>query len=259
MKYKLFGLMMLFLVVALSAQQESQTAFSAGVKYLKANKFVEAKKQFSIAIEKGATEQGLKMPYIYKGFSFNGLGKYDSAIFCFDKAIEIDSIDLGSYTDRGKTYSYKKDYKKAAKDFLHVVSVDSTGKQAEAAYYYLGRISMLQAQDEKAIKYFDKLLSIVPTDAEAYFLRGTAKSNILEFEGSITDYDLAIKYRPNYMKAFTNRAYSKINLLTTGGNIFPSQEETKSACEDFEKGMELGDQQYDLYDVHCTDLVKRVK
>ena len=68
------------------------------------------------------------MSYIYKGFSLNGQGKYDDAIVCFDRAIEIDSLDPASFTDRALAYSYKKDYENAIKDFEHVLILDSTGQ-----------------------------------------------------------------------------------------------------------------------------------
>src|SRR5690606_30045264 len=200
-------LTIIFLMTSLiaSGQEEAQKAFSEGVRLLKAEKFFEAEKSFSEAISKGETKNGLKMSYVYKAFSLNGQGKYDSAIVCFDKAIEIDSLDPASYNDRAKTYSYKKDYDRAIKDFNKVLELDSIGKQAEAAYYYLGRIKMLIGKDEEAIKHFDKLLELVPTDYEGYFLRGTAKSNIMDIDGSIKDFDLAIKYNSNYMEAYANR------------------------------------------------------
>ena len=167
-------LLLFFFVIAASfvrAQDDAQKAFNEGVKLLKANKFSEAERKFSVAIKKGVAAQGLKMSYIYKGFSLNGQEKYDDAIVCFTKAIEIDPVDPASYTDRGIAYSYKKDYNNAVKDFQKVLKIDSIDKQAEAAYYYLGRISSLQVEFQQAISYLDILLKLVPTDYEGYFLR----------------------------------------------------------------------------------------
>ncbi len=250
---------LLFLLIVLSsffaqAQEEAQKAFSEGVKLLKANKFVEAEKQFSIAIKKGATSDGLKMSYIYKGFSLNGLQKYSDAILCFDKAIEIDSLDPASYTDRGIAYSYKKDYEKAITDFQKVLSLDSNGKQAEAAYYYLGRIKFSQGYFEQAIKEFDKLLFLVPTDAEVFFLRGTAKSNRMDIKGSIADYDMAIKYNPNYMEAYTNRGFQKINALPIAEKVGSKIGCLQDPCADFKKAKALGDSAVDdMLFLYCKD------
>ncbi len=249
---------LLFIFIAtttffVQAQDEAQSAFSEGVKLLKSNRFAEAEKQFSIAIKKGVAAQGLKMSFIYKGFSLNGQQKYEQAVLCFDKAIEIDSLDPASYTDRGLAYSYKKDYENAILDFEKVLKIDSNGKQAEAAYYYSGRIKFSQGDYEKAIEQFDKLLLLVPTDAEAYFLRGTAKSNIMDIKGSIADYDLAIKYNPNYMEAYTNRGFQKINAL-------PVTEKVgkigclESPCADFKKAKALGDSAVDdMLFLYCKE------
>jgi tetratricopeptide (TPR) repeat protein len=224
-----------------TAQDEAQKAFSEGVKLLKANQFAAAERQFSVAIEKGVAPNGLKMSYIYKGFSLNGQEKYSEAILCFDKSIQIDPLDPATYTDRGITYSYKKDYAKAILDFEKVLTMDSTGKQAEAAYYYLGRIKSLQLKLDEAIAYLDKLLILVPTDAEAYFLRGTAKSNMMNIKGSIADFDLAIKYNPEYMEAYANRGFQKINALPVAEKTYIKDKCLPDPCADFKKAKALGD------------------
>lgn len=234
-------ILMILISYGLQGQEEAQEAFNEGVSLLKSDKCIEAEKQFSIAISKGETEQGLKMSYIYKGFSLNGQGKYDSAIVCFDQAIEIDPLDPASYTDRAKTFSYKKDYPNAIKDFEHVLKLDSIGGQAESAYYYLGRIKMLTFKNEAAIKYFDKLLVLAPKDAEAYFLRGTAKSNIMDSDGAIADFDKAIELRPNYMEAFANRGVQKINKIPVEEKIGKKIKCLEEPCKDLLKARELGD------------------
>ena len=155
------------------------------------------------------------MSYIYKGFALNGQGKYLDAISNFDKAIEIDPDDAASYTDRGKSYIYAKKLEQAKANFKKVLTIDSTGKQAEAAYFYLGWIYLKQFKNKEAIEYLDRLLALVPTDAEAYFNRGIAKGNLFDFKGAIKDYDKAIRYKPDYREAYANRGVAKINLIPT--------------------------------------------
>lgn len=247
-------LIFLFLIVSigLHAQEEAQQSFSEGVKHLKAKNFAEAEALFSTAIEKGETQNGLKMSYIYKGFSLNGQGKYDDAIVCFDQAIEIDSLDPASYTDRALAYSFKNDYPRAIKDFQHVLSLDSLGDQAEAAFFYLGKIKMLTDDNEAAIPYFDKLIELVPTDAEPYFLRGTAKSNIMDSDGAIADFDKAIELRPNYMEAYANRGVQKINKLSVEQKTAKNIKCIEDPCADLLKAKELGDESVeDMIYLYC--------
>ena len=249
MKYLLISILFLLTTTLVNGQDEAQKAFSEGVRLLKAEKFVEAERNFSIVISKSETKSetknGLKMSYIYKAFALNGQNKYDNAISCFDKAIEIDPLDPATYTDRAKTFSYKKDYNKAISDFNKVLELDSAGKQAEAAYYYLGRVKMLQRENKEAIKHFDKLLELAPTDEEGYFLRGTAKSNIMDIDGSIKDFDMAIKYNPDYMEAYTNRGVQKINKIPTSEKIGKKIDCFEDPCSDLLKAKKMGDRSVD--------------
>lgn len=236
------------------AQQEAQTAFSEGVRLLKANKFSDAEKQFSMAIEIGMAKEGLKMSYIYKGFSLNGQYKYQEAIKCFDKAIAIDPLDAASYTDRGLSYSYMKAYEQAIGDFLKVLTLDSAGKQAQAAYFYLGKIKFFQADFKESVKYFDSLLLLVSDDAEAYFIRGTAKSNMMDSKGAIADYDLAIKNNPGYMEAYANRGFQKINAMPVAEKTGIKIKCLPDPCADLKKAKSLGDTTVDdMLFLYCTD------
>ena len=233
------------------AQPEAQKAYSEGVAFLKANKFAAAELKFNEAIQKGETKDGLKMSYVYKAFAQNGQGKYDEALQSFNKSLAIDSLDPKTYIDRGQTFAYKKDYEKAIGDFNRVLAFDSSSKEAEAAYYYLGRIKMLQGQNQVAITYFNKLLSLVPTDAEAYFLRGTAKSNIMEIDGSIKDFDLAIKYKPDYMEAYANRGVQKINKVPTKERL-GKVDCLADPCADLLKAQKMGDKTVeDMVFIYC--------
>jgi tetratricopeptide (TPR) repeat protein len=243
---------LVFPIMYLHAQEDAQKAFSAGVRLLEANQFKEAEEQFRIAIEKGEVKEGLRMSYIYMGFALNGQQKYDQAISNFTQAIEMDSTNAASFTDRGLAYAYKKDYDHAIIDFLKVLSIDSTAKQAEAAYYYLGKIKSLQFKNEEAIQYLNRLIELVPTDAEAYFLRGVAKSNMMDIDGSIADYDLAIKYRPNYMEAYANRGVQKMNKIPVSEKIGKKIKCIEEPCKDLLKAKELGDDSVnDLIFLYC--------
>ncbi len=94
---------------------------------------------------------------------------------------------------------------------------------------------------EEAIKLYDEAIKLNPTVAQIYFNRGAVKSNFFDFVGAIKDYDKAIEINPSYMEAYGNRGNAKINVYTSKGNLEPSFEQTKSACEDFEKSISLGD------------------
>ena len=119
-----------------------------------------------------------------------------------------------------------------------------------------------QFKNEEAINLYDKALELNPTVAQTYFNRGACKQNNFDFEGAIKDYDKAIELNPEYMEAYSNRGYAKINILTTKGNLFPTNEQTESACEDFHKAISLGDKTIgtkDMIYLYCKKNKKKKK
>jgi tetratricopeptide (TPR) repeat protein len=234
-------------------QAELKSDFDKAVKLLKSENYKKAVDAFSNVLTKATDDKLKKYCFIYRAFSYNGLNDFKNAITDLDKAIELDSNDIASYTDRGKTKAYAKDLDGAKKDFLFILTKDSTGRQAEAAFYYLGKIAYSEGQFEQSIKYYDKLLNLVPKDSEAYFNRAAAKGMIMDVTGSIKDYDKAIELNPNYMEAYANRGVAKINLLTSKGNIQPTKEQTSDACADLKKAKQLGDNTVDdMIFIHCN-------
>lgn len=242
------------LTVQLSyGQAELKNDFDKAKEFLKSENYKKAINSFSEVLAKATDDKLKKYCFIYRAFSYNGLNDYKNAITDLDKAIELDSNDLASYTDRGKTKAYANDLDGAKKDFLFILTIDSTGRQAEAAFYYLGKIAYSQGQFEQSIKYYDKLLALASKDSEAYFNRAVAKGMIMDVAGSIKDYDMAIELNPNYMEAYANRGVAKINLLTKKGNIQPTKEQTSDGCSDLKKAKQLGDKSVDdMIFIYCT-------
>lgn len=233
-------------------QAELKSDFDKAVKLLQSDNYKKAVDAFSNILTKATDDKLKKYCFIYRAFSYNGLNDFKNAIADLDKAIELDPNDLASYTDRGKTKAYTNDLDGAKKDFLFILTKDSTGRQAEAAFYYLGKITYRDGQFEQSIKYYDKLLSLAPKDSEAYFNRAAAKGMIMDVAGSIKDYDKAIEINPNYMEAYANRGVAKINMLTTKGNIQPTKEQTSDGCADLKKAKQLGDKTVDdMIFIYC--------
>ena len=255
MRFSKLFLPILFMLPAVHiyGQSQEETDFNQAVDLLKDGKFKYAITKFSAIIPKTENKALKKMCYIYRGFSYNEISDYKNAIASFDSAIIIDPDDVATYIDRGKTQGYIKEKEAAKKDFEYVLTKDSTSEQAQAALYYLGLIAYQQGNDKESIGYYDRLIRLAPNDAEAYFNRGCAKGRTLkDIEGSIKDYDKAIELEPDYAAAYANRGVAKINLLTTGGTIQPSKDQTKDACADLKKAKSLGDNSVDdMIYVYC--------
>lgn len=247
----------LVLFIGLTAQMgygqpELKKDFDNAVKLLQSDNHKEAVDAFSDVLKKATDDKVKKFCYIYRAFSYNGLNDFKNAIVDLDKAIELDPNDMASYTDRGKTKAYTNDLDGARKDFLFILTKDSTGEQGQAALYYLAKIEYQLGKFQNSIEYYDKLIKLMPNDAELYFNRGAAKGMLMNSEGAIKDYDKAIQLKADYMEAYANRGVSKINLLTTKGNIQPTKQQTSDACADLKKAKQLGDKTVDdIIFIYC--------
>ena len=234
-------------------QEELNGDFEKGVKLLKSENYKKAVETFSVVLQKATDDKLKKFCYIYRAFSYSGLGDYKNSIPDLDKAIDLDPTDLASYIDRGKAKAYSNDLSGAQKDFLFILTKDSIDEQGQAALYYLAKIEYQQGKFNESIKYYDNLIVLIPNDPELYFNRGAAKGMLMNSEGSIKDYDKAIELKPDYMEAYANRGVAKINLLTTKGNIQPRKEQTVDGCSDLKKAKKLGDKSVDdMIFIYCT-------
>jgi tetratricopeptide (TPR) repeat protein len=255
----LIGIMRKFLITILTGftfycsygQAHLKPDYDRAVKLLKAENYQEASKIFSDVLSKATDDKLKKFCFIYRAFSYNGMGDFSKAIADLDNAIKLDPADLASYTDRGKAKAYAND-STAIQDFQYILTKDSTGEQAQAALYYLGKIAYQQGAFEQSIKYDDRYILLVHDDAEVYFNRGAAKDMIMDPAGSIRDYDKAIQLEPGYKEAYANRGVAKINLLQKNGNIQLTKEQTADACADLKRAKQLGDTTVDdMIFVHC--------
>ena len=65
---------------------------------------------------------------------------------------------------------------------------------------------------EEAIEEYHRLLRMNPESAEAYVLRGYARSKLNDRQGAIEDYNQAIAIDPNLAKAYVSRGVDHYNL-----------------------------------------------
>ena len=81
---------------------------------------------------------------------------------------------------------------------------------------------------KKASTDYDEAIRLKPDFAEVYYNRGIAKDELGRHEAAITDYDEAIRLKPDYADAYIRRGDTKCTL----GRI-------DEARQDFEKARDL--------------------
>ncbi|AXT56587.1 hypothetical protein J8L88_06965 [Aquimarina sp. MMG015] len=238
--------------IAVFSQDKGTAIYLKGNENFKKGKYKKAIKNYTQLIEKIDVDLVKKTGYINRGLSRDKLKEYDLAILDFTEAIKLDSIDMASFVDRGLSKMHAGYLDQAKEDYKYVIDKNSNSKMMEASIYWTARINYSQGKYQEVIKNCDEYFKVNSTDPELYFIRGTANDILGNFEQSIIDYTNAIEFYPNYFQAYANRGTAKINLLTGNGNIQPSKEETKSACEDLKKARDLGDTSIeDLIYIYC--------
>ena len=85
---------------------------------------------------------------------------------------------------------------------------------------------------EKAITDYDTAIRLKPQHAEAYYNRGLAKANLGQYEAAIADFDAALDLNPQDAMAYTNRGEAKGHL-----------EKHEEARTDLQRALELATEQ----------------
>ncbi|MEM7108848.1 MAG: tetratricopeptide repeat protein [Bacteroidota bacterium] len=102
-----------------------------------------------------------KDAYFHRGISYFKIGKYQSALYDFDRAFELDPS-------------------------LHII------------WMYKGFAYRNMGELENALSNFSQYIINNPTDTTAYsyILRGKMKYELGDFDGAVEDYDMAVKLKP---------------------------------------------------------------
>src|SRR5687767_10531754 len=159
----------LLLSLASFGQAELKPQFDKATGYLKSQEYQKAINEFTEILNKATETKVKKFALIYRGFAYNGVSKFAAAIADFDKAIELDPEDLGTYIDRGQSKIYANDLPAALTDFEYVLSKDSVNQQGQNAFFYMASIAYKKGEFESSIDYYTKLIVLTPGDPEIYF------------------------------------------------------------------------------------------
>jgi tetratricopeptide (TPR) repeat protein len=138
-----------------------------------------------------------------RGSVLGHLGKYEQAIECFDKAIEIDPNNVGILKNKGTALHYLAKYEQAIECFDKAIEIDSDdgtiwcGKGISLDY--LGKY-------QQAIECFDKAIEINPNGQDIWYNKGVALDYLRKYEQALTCYNNAIDIDPDSAVAWYGKA-----------------------------------------------------
>jgi len=154
--------------------------------------------------------------------------KYDKAIECYDKALELEPYHIKIWLNKAITFTFQGNYEKAY-DCYNIV-LDIEPEYAEAWHWqgitfnmhgFLERdiaymeddhresneeeIAHGQGKFEKACECFDMALNINPDYIEAWHWKGVALYNQGNYEEAIKCFDKALEINPDYSKSLNGK------------------------------------------------------
>ncbi|MDZ4838698.1 MAG: tetratricopeptide repeat protein [Bacteroidota bacterium] len=118
------------------------------------------------------------------------------------------------------------------------IGTSSIFAQDGMKYFSLGNEQTKVYNWEKAIKYFDTSLAILPQFPAIYYNRGISKYYMNDFEGAFSDLNYAISLNPGLAEGYYWRAA-----------IYNSLGRTQPALDDLNKAFTLLVRSHDLYDL----------
>ena len=137
-----------------------------------------------------------------KGLVFYDQKKYDEAIKCYDKAIELDPKYAYPWNGKGNVFCGQKKYEGAIKCYDKAIELDP-----KDAYAWNGKglVFYDQKKYEEAIKCYDKAIELDPKYANPWNGKGNIFYDQKKYEGAIKCYDKAIELNPGFEIAISNK------------------------------------------------------
>lgn len=166
---------------------------------------------------------------------------YTSAIFYYNKALEIDSSYVDAIFNRGLCKMYNYNTKEAVEDFELALKIKPDFMQV---YNSLGNLYSSQFNYDKAIETYEKAIRIDSTYKETYYNKGLVQYKQNRYYDAKKSFDKALIIDGNFKEALYSRGLAKLRL---DNQIMNNQireniqlSEVEGACDDLKKSYELG-------------------
>lgn len=138
-----------------------------------------------------------------KGLALGGLKRYEEAIRCYDRGLELDSRDELAWNNKGLALHDLKRYEEAIRCYDSALEINPQHKDA---WNNKGADLMNLKRYEEAIQCCDKALKIDPQDEHAWNNKGLALDDLKRYEEAIRCYDRALEINPQFELTWTNKA-----------------------------------------------------
>ena len=151
-------------------------------------------------IRSGKSREAHKL--LKQGNVLTDQARYDEAIACYDKVIEINPKNKWGWINKGETLCDMGKYEEAIKTYDKALEIFP---QSADLWCNKGFALIDSNKNEDAIVAFDKAIEIKPKFADAWYGKGIALADMERYEEAIDAYNKAIEIRPKYVFAWNNK------------------------------------------------------
>jgi Flp pilus assembly protein TadD len=186
------------------------------------------KENYDLAInfyDKVIKDRNLAFAWGNKARSLSNLGRYNEAIECYDKAIEIDPNYVFALSGKGWALADSEKYNEAIECYDKAIEIDPNYVFALSGK---GWALLNLGKPEEAIRYYDKALEINPNHTRAWNNKGWSVRKLGKPEEAIKYYDKALEINPYDVFALNNRA-----------NAMDDLGRTEEAIKYYDKALEI--------------------
>ncbi|MEG3861705.1 tetratricopeptide repeat protein [Microcoleus sp. herbarium12] len=153
-------------------------------------------------VEKLVESRGEAKDWSEKGRCLNRLERYDEALECLDKAIEIDSNYARAWAYQGSVFDSLKRYDQALVFYDRAIELDPNDKFT----WYMRAIRIIQLKRyDQALVSFDRAIELDENNKLAWALRGNVLHNLKRYDEALASFDRAIELDANDPWAWANR------------------------------------------------------
>jgi tetratricopeptide (TPR) repeat protein len=157
----------------------------------------------------GLTDRLVEVPRIHKtavfwnnkGTSLNTLGRYDEAIRCLEKALEIDLRDAAAWNNKGISLDSLGRYEEAIRCYEKALEIDPQNGMWDNKGISLDSLGRY----EEAIRCYEKALEIDPRDAMSWSNKGISLDRLGRHDEAIRCYEKALEIDPRDAAAWSNK------------------------------------------------------
>lgn len=167
--------------------------------------------------------------------------EYETAIGCFDKALEADEDKRLAYRGKGIAYMGQGNYDKAIDAFDNALK-GSNGIVKKVDYdinYYLAMAEYKNGEPDRAMEVYDAILALDEHAFEAHYLRGCLELNRQDKAAALSDFDRAVELNSGDYDLYINifEALSAAGYESEGKGYITRALERGGKMTDYQSGL----------------------